>query len=107
MRGGGPKGGHGTAQLSDVASAKKGRVRYVSCVILTCSSAMLYNRSSIECLYLCYQVECLEVSIEEADSPPPAFYACVGQGRLKLYIEADALKDHSGGLLNPSICVCM
>lgn len=47
------------------------------------------------------------MSTEEADSPPPTFYAFVGQGRLKLYIEADALKDHSGGLLNPSICVRM
>ncbi|XP_010017371.1 PREDICTED: SH3 domain-containing YSC84-like protein 1, partial [Nestor notabilis] len=70
-----PEGGHGTAQLLDVGSAKEGRV------------------------------ECLEVSIGEADSPPTTFYAFVGQGRLKLDIEADALKDHSGGLLNPSICV--
>lgn len=40
------------------------RVKWVGCVILTCRSVMLYNLSSVECLYSCfYEVECLEVSI--------------------------------------------
>lgn len=49
-----PEESHGSAQLSDVASAKERRARWVCCVILTCSSAMLHNPSSVECLYSCF-----------------------------------------------------
>lgn len=46
--------GRGTAQLPDVASVKERRARWVGCLILACSSAILYNLSSVECLYSCF-----------------------------------------------------
>lgn len=52
--GAGARRGHDTAQVSDVTSVKERRARYVGWVVLTCSSAVLYNLSSVGCLSSCF-----------------------------------------------------
>lgn len=64
VQGAGARRGRGATQVSDVASAKERRARWVCWVVLTCSSATLYNLSGAGCLCSAfYQVECLEMLI--------------------------------------------